>query len=412
MQKVENITEFIKVFCEKIWFWLIVSIFSLQALFSEKVFIWLGFEAQHRWSVGVIAVLSLSLSVQHICDWIKEYVHQRSIIKNIDYLTDSALEELKHIARKRKKTLKVKDGDNIEQKRIVNHFNLEIKDGYVTFPDFLWKELEERFPEETGKRSAVCNSNKKNWAKKIFCSQIAWWLVVILVMVINPGEKLSSYIPSDRYLWFMLIFTAFLAWLIFKASHNCKKISTEDIVYMGAIYSLGLFFCLSSPISNSYPEKDIQRLFDCLTALGPLIVGFVAAFFACAQWKVTEKQKNLALLDKRLEFWEELDSLTVAIQYCPTKDEIVNNSSLDPLLLKDRLLKTALKGTVLFGEEIGIMLNKAASIYLEKVNNSWKNEEYPQEECLKKHIEIIEEERQLWEKIGDAAFDKIRELET
>ncbi len=103
MQKVENITEFIKVFCEKIWFWLIVSIFSLQALFSEKVFIWLGFEAQHRWSVGVIAVLSLSLSVQHICDWIKEYVHQRSIIKNIDYLTDSALEELKHIARKRKK---------------------------------------------------------------------------------------------------------------------------------------------------------------------------------------------------------------------------------------------------------------------------------------------------------------------
>ncbi len=255
-------------------------------------------------------------------------------------------------------------------------------------------------------------SKIKRLAKKIFCSQIAWWLVVILVMVINPGEKLSSYIPSDWYLWFMLIFTAFLAWLIFKASHNCKKISTEDIVYMGAIYSLGLFFCLSSPISNSYPEKDIQRLFDCLTALGPLIVGFVAAFFACAQWRVTEKQKNLALLDKRLEFWEELDSLTVVIQYCPTKDEIVNNSSLDPLLLKDRLLKTALKGTVLFGKEIGIMLNKAASIYLEKVRNSWKNEEYPQEECLKKHIEIIEEERQLWEKIGDATFDKIRELET
>lgn len=142
--------------------------------------------------------------------------------------------------------------------------------------------------------------NIKLWAKNIFCSQITWWFVVIFIMAINPGEKLKSYIPSDWYLWFMLIFTAFLVWVIFKASHNCKKTSIEDIVYMGTIYSLGLFVCLSSPISNSYPEKDIQKLFDCLTSLGPLIVGFAAAFFACTQWKVTEKQHNLSLLEKRL----------------------------------------------------------------------------------------------------------------
>lgn len=151
--------------------------------------------------------------------------------------------------------------------------------------------------------------NIKLWVKKIFCSQITWWFVVILVIAINPGEKLKLYIPSDWYLWFMLIFTAFLVWVIFKASHNCKKTSIEDIVYMGAIYSLGLFVCLSSPIANSYPEKDVQRLFDCLTSLGPLIVGFAAAFFACTQWRVTEKQHNLALLEKRLSVTKKLETL-------------------------------------------------------------------------------------------------------
>ena len=149
--------------------------------------------------------------------------------------------------------------------------------------------------------------NIKLWAKNIFCSQITWWFVVIFIMAINPGEKLKSYIPSDWYLWFMLIFTAFLVWVIFKASHNCKKTSIEDIVYMGTIYSLGLFVCLSSPISNSYPEKDIQRLFDCLTAFGPLIVGFAAAFFACMQWKVAKEQNLQNLRLKRLELAQKLD---------------------------------------------------------------------------------------------------------
>ena len=149
--------------------------------------------------------------------------------------------------------------------------------------------------------------NIKLWAKNIFCSQITWWFVVIFIMAINPGEKLKSYIPSDWYLWFMLIFTAFLVWVIFKASHNCKKTSIEDIVYMGTIYSLGLFVCLSSPISNSYPEKDIQKLFDCLTSLGPLIVGFAAAFFACMQWKVAKEQNLQNLRLKRLELAQKLD---------------------------------------------------------------------------------------------------------
>ena len=305
----ESITEFIKIFCEKVWFWLIVSVFGLLALCSEEIFTWLGFEKNNRWIVGIIAILALSLSIQHICDWVKEYMRRRSIIKNIDYLTDSALEELKNIVNKRKKTLKIKDNNNIEQRRIVTHFNRERHDNYVTFPDFLWKELEKRFVTETDKYPIICNTNNKNLAQKIFCSQITWWFVVIFVIAINPGEKLKSYIPSDWYLWFMLIFAAFLVWVIFKASHNCKKTSIEDIVYMGAIYSLGLFVCMSSPISNSYPEKDIQRLFDCLTSLGPLIVGFAAAFFACTQWRVTEKQHNLALLEKRLSVTKKLETL-------------------------------------------------------------------------------------------------------
>ncbi len=137
--------EFIKVFCEKVWFWLIVSVFSLIALFSEEIFKWLGFEEKNRWIVGLVAILSLSLSIQHICDWINEYLYKKAMIRNIDILTSEAQKELKNIIHNRKKTLKLKLKDNIEQRRIINHFCLPVKDNYATFPDYLWKELEKRY---------------------------------------------------------------------------------------------------------------------------------------------------------------------------------------------------------------------------------------------------------------------------
>lgn len=141
----------------------------------------------------------------------------------------------------------------------------------------------------------------KNLAKKIFCNQITWWFIAAIVVILNPGKLLKQYISSDWYLWFMLFFIAFILFVLFKASHKCRKILLEDIVYMGGIYCIGLFICFTSPIVKTYPEEDIKGFLDCLTAFGPLIVGFVTAFFACIQWKVTEKQHNLALLEKILD---------------------------------------------------------------------------------------------------------------
>lgn len=137
----ESIAEFIKVFCEKIWFWLIIAIASVSSLFSQSFSIWLGFDDNKRWIVGVVAIISLSLSIQHICDWISQYNKQRQTIKNIDILPEAAKEELKGIVRNNKKTLKIKLRDNMEQRRIIEHFGLEEHNGYVTFPDYLWKEL-------------------------------------------------------------------------------------------------------------------------------------------------------------------------------------------------------------------------------------------------------------------------------
>lgn len=150
--------------------------------------------------------------------------------------------------------------------------------------------------------------NIRNLAKKIFCNQITWWLIVVIIITLNPGEFLKYYIPNDWYLWFMLIFAAFMLWVIFKASHNCRKILPEDIMYMGGIYCIGLFICFTSPIVKTYSEEDIRRILNCLAAFGPLIVGFVTAFFACTQWKVAERQHNLALLEKRLDLKNKFES--------------------------------------------------------------------------------------------------------
>lgn len=141
----ESIVEFIKVFCEKIWFWLIVAIGSITSLFSQNVFTWLGFDDGKRWIIGIVAIISASLSIQHICDWVSKYNKHKQIIKNIDILPDDAKKELKDIVRDNKKTLKLKLKDNIEQRRIGEHFCLEAHNNYVTFPDYLWKELVKRY---------------------------------------------------------------------------------------------------------------------------------------------------------------------------------------------------------------------------------------------------------------------------
>lgn len=122
----ENIVEFIRIFCEKIWFWMIIAVASISSLFSQEVFAWLGFDNNKRWLVGIVTVMSVSLTIQHICDWIDKYNQQKKIIKSIDELPEAAKEELKSIVKNRKKTLKLKMKDNLEQRRIVEHFCLDI----------------------------------------------------------------------------------------------------------------------------------------------------------------------------------------------------------------------------------------------------------------------------------------------
>lgn len=159
----ESIVEFIKVFCEKIWFWLIIAIASVCSLFSQSLFIWLGFDNNKRWLVGIVAIISLSLSIQHICDWLSKYNKQKQIIKNIDILPEAAKEELKSIINNKKKTLKLKLKDNMEQRRIVEHFCLEVHNNYATFPDYLWKELNVKFGNNKSK-----SKSSRNWLRKVF----------------------------------------------------------------------------------------------------------------------------------------------------------------------------------------------------------------------------------------------------
>lgn len=149
-----------------------------------------------------------------------------------------------------------------------------------------------------------CMTNVKNIIKdkikRVFCSQVFWWIIVAIVIFTNPSIIIRKYISQDWYLWLMLIFSALLAWIIFKASHQCKKTSMADIAKMGFLYCLVWFLCITSPFANSYPAESIKHLLDCLAALGPLIVGFATVFVACMQWNITNKQHNLALLEKRL----------------------------------------------------------------------------------------------------------------
>lgn len=189
----------------------------------------------------------------------------------------------------------------------------------------------------------------KEFVRKLFCSRVTWCLIVIIVMISNPGKFLKQYIPSDWYLWFMLIFAAFILWVLFKDSHNCRKILPEDILYMGVIYCIGLFICFTSPIVKTYSEKDIRGILDCLTAFGPLIVGFSAAFFACTQWNVTERQHNLALLEKRLDLKNKFECFVDSkLKNClepKLNIEVLQNSFND-------FTKLAGEAYLLFGKEI------------------------------------------------------------
>ena len=142
---IEEIIGFLKVFFGKIWFWLVMAIVAIGALFSVELFHWLGFNEDRRWIVGLVALVSISLSIQHCCDWIKEYFCRRNIIRNIDNLPKESFEILKHIVRDKKKTLKIRDHNGLDQHRIIAHFELKKSGNYVTFPDFLWKELVKRF---------------------------------------------------------------------------------------------------------------------------------------------------------------------------------------------------------------------------------------------------------------------------
>lgn len=141
----DTVIGFIKVFCEKVWIWGVVAISSTIALFDSSFFKWLGFDEEKRWIIGCVAIVSLSLAIQNICDWIREKKKRFSIIKNIEYLPKDALNELEGIVRSNKKTLKVKDANFLEQCRIISHFQLEKKNNYVIFPDWLWEKLVKRF---------------------------------------------------------------------------------------------------------------------------------------------------------------------------------------------------------------------------------------------------------------------------
>lgn len=141
---IDSICGFIKIFCEKIWFWLVVSLSTVIALFSDVFFNWLGFNSNSRWIVGGVAILSLSLALQNICDFISSYIERKDIIDSVNSLPKAALEVLNNIVRDNKRTLKVKDNDWLEQKRIISQFKLKIVNRYVTFPRYLWKALKKK----------------------------------------------------------------------------------------------------------------------------------------------------------------------------------------------------------------------------------------------------------------------------
>lgn len=141
----DNIVSISKILFEKTWAWFFLMIFSLTALFNDIFFKWVGFDSNQRWIVGSIAVLSFSIIAQKVADYVKECLAQSSIIKSIDLLPSEAIEELKQIVISSKKTLKIKDNNFLEQKRIISHFHLNENHGYVVFPDYLWKELIKRF---------------------------------------------------------------------------------------------------------------------------------------------------------------------------------------------------------------------------------------------------------------------------
>ena len=117
----DNIISISKILFEKTWAWFFLMIFSLTALFNDIFFKWVGFNSNQRWIVGSIAVLSFSIVAQKVADYVKERLAQSSIIKSIDLLPSEALEELKQIVISSKKTLKIKDNNFLEQKRIISH---------------------------------------------------------------------------------------------------------------------------------------------------------------------------------------------------------------------------------------------------------------------------------------------------
>lgn len=135
-----SLAKFIKDFYKKVWLWLVISIASALALCSTDFFTWLGF-SDNRWILGITFIAALSLLVQNICDMIRTYLWHKELIARIDHVSSKTLQELKRIVVSENRTFKV------EQGRIAAHFCLsQNQKGYATFPHYLWKALQKKFP--------------------------------------------------------------------------------------------------------------------------------------------------------------------------------------------------------------------------------------------------------------------------
>ncbi len=175
----------------------------------------------------------------------------------------------------------------------------------------------------------------------------------------------------------------------------------------------------------AFPES-CEALIDYVSALGPAIAAFIAVGVAFWQGTLQKRQHNLALLEKRLEFWSEVKQTGAIAQSLNHAD--ANKIKTDPeknhWLLLPKIHELQNKGKVLLDKKVELKLLELERIYTDlhkKTDAMLQVREYAEELLDDNYIhesnELLMEIQKLrrqnedeWINLAILIFNKIREL--
>ncbi|MCI7421239.1 MAG: hypothetical protein MSS98_06185 [Alphaproteobacteria bacterium] len=170
--------------------------------------------------------------------------------------------------------------------------------------------------------------------------------------ICHPLYSFHSLEPNT-FLFMFIIIGFVMAYLVYRISNKWKKLDIKNYLVIAMWAVLGFFLCFISPFRPDLKEA-MKNIIDCLSAFGPTITALLVAWISVWQFDLQRKQHNLALYEKRWDFWEETKKLGNEAQsfkhiFC---EDIKDDNNENYHTISNKIKSLANRSTILFGKEV------------------------------------------------------------